>query len=637
MIHGFLKACTISPALRVADCAFNTQQTIAAMQRAAADGVQLAVFPELGLTGYTCGDLFFQQPLQRAAARGLTAVLEVSADLDLVALVGLPVTVDGKLYNCAAVVCHGKLLGLVPKTYLPNYGEFYERRQFNPAPAGVRTLHFAGQEVPFGTQLLFRCAEMPEFCLGVEVCEDLWAPLPPSTHHALAGATVIANLSASDETIGKADYRRALVSQQSARLLCAYLYADAGHGESTTDMVFAAHDLICENGTLLSEAKPFGAGHACTELDLGRMVSERCRSTTFRPENTGYAAVAFHLPLKEVPLTRHVSPTPFVPADDAARAERCELILAMQADGLAKRIAHAHAKTAVIGISGGLDSSLALLVAVRAMQQLGRPAKDVLAVTMPCFGTTHRTRSNAEILCDELGVTFQEIPIARTVHSHFTDIGQDEAVLDVTYENCQARVRTLELMDLANRTGGLVVGTGDLSELALGWATYNGDHMSMYGVNADVPKTLVRHIVRYAADAAENEALRAVLLDILDTPVSPELLPAKDNGEIAQQTESLVGPYELHDFYLYYVLRFGFRPAKIYRLARHALGDRYPDDVLLHWLKNFYRRFFAQQFKRSCLPDGPKIGSVTLSPRGDWRMPSDACAAVWQAELAQLQ
>ena len=519
-------------------------------------------------------------------------MLEASAGLDLVALVGLPVAVDGKLYNCAAVVCHGKLLGLVPKTHLPNYGEFYEKRQFNPAPAGVRTLRFAGQEVPFGTQLLFRCAEMPEFCLAAEVCEDLWAPLPPSTHHALAGATVIANLSASDETIGKADYRRALVCQQSARLLCTYLYADAGHGESTTDMVFAAHDLICENGALLAEAKPFGPGCACTELDLGRMVSERCRSTTFQPESAGYETVVFHLPLREVQLTRPVSPTPFVPAGDAARAERCELILAMQADGL--------------------------------------------AVTMPCFGTTHRTRSNAEILCEELGVTFQEIPIARTVHSHFADIGQDEAALDVTYENCQARVRTLELMDLANRTGGLVVGTGDLSELALGWATYNGDHMSMYGVNADVPKTLVRHIVRYAADAAENEALRAVLLDILDTPVSPELLPANKNGEIAQQTESLVGPYELHDFYLYYVLRFGFGPAKIYRLARHALGDRYPDDVLLHWLKNFYRRFFAQQFKRSCLPDGPKIGSVTLSPRGDWRMPSDACAAVWQAELDQL-
>ena len=637
MIHGFLKACTVSPALRVADCAFNTQQTIAAMQRAAADGVQLAVFPELGLTGYTCGDLFFQQPLQRAAARGLTAVLEASADLDLVALVGLPVTVDGKLYNCAAVVCHGKLLGLVPKTYLPNYGEFYERRQFNPAPAGVRTLHFAGQEVPFGTQLLFRCAEMPEFCLGVEVCEDLWAPLPPSTHHALAGATVIANLSASDETIGKADYRRALVSQQSARLLCAYLYADAGHGESTTDMVFAAHDLICENGALLAESRPFGPGYACTELDLGRMVSERCRSTTFQPEGEDYQTVIFHLPLREVPLTRPVSPTPFVPADDAARAERCELILAMQADGLAKRIAHAHAKTAVIGISGGLDSSLALLVAVRAMQQLGRPAKDVLAVTMPCFGTTHRTRSNAEILCEELGVTFQEIPIARTVHSHFSDIGQDEAMLDVTYENCQARVRTLELMDLANRTGGLVVGTGDLSELALGWATYNGDHMSMYGVNAGVPKTLVRHIVQYVADTCGQPVLRDVLVDILDTPVSPELLPSAADGTIAQQTEKLVGPYELHDFYLYYVLRFGFGPAKIYHLALAAFAGRYEPEVLLAWLRNFYRRFFAQQFKRSCLPDGPKVGSVTLSPRADWRMPSDACNALWLKELDEIE
>ena len=564
MIHGFLKACTVSPALRVADCAFNTQQTIAAMQHAAADGAQLAVFPELGLTGYTCGDLFLQQPLQRAATKGLAAGDAGGERRRSTSWRSWACRSQWTASSTTAPPwsAMGTLLGLVPKTYLPNYGEFYEKRQFNPAPAGMRTLHFAGQEVPFGTKLLFRCAEMPEFCLAAEVCEDLWAPLPPSTHHALAGATVIANLSASDETIGKADYRRALVGQQSARLLCTYLYADAGHGESTTDMVFAAHDLICENGSLLAESRPFGPGYACTELDLGRMVSERCRSTTFQPESEGYQTVMFHLPLREVELTRYVSPAPFVPADDNARAERCELILAMQADGLAKRIAHAHAKTAVIGISGGLDSTLALLVAVRAMRQLGRPAQDVLAVTMPCFGTTQRTRSNAEILCEELGVTFQEIPIARTVHSHFADIGQDEAVLDVTYENCQARVRTLELMDLANRTGGLVVGTGDLSELALGWATYNGDHMSMYGVNAGVPKTLVRHIVRYEADATENEALRAVLLDILDTPVSPELLPAKENGEIAQQTESLVGPYELHDFYLYYVLRFGFGPAK---------------------------------------------------------------------------
>ena len=636
MTHGFIKACTVSPALRVADCPYNTQMTIEAMQKAASEGVQLAVFPELGLTGYTCGDLFLQQPLQKAAEAGLTAILKASEELDLVALVGLPVLVEGKLYNCAAVVCHGRLLGLVPKTHLPNYSEFYEKRHYNPAPAGLRTIRFAGQEVPFGTALLFQCEEMPEFCLGVEVCEDLWAPLPPSTRHALAGATVIANLSASDETVGKAGYRRQLVSQQSARLLCAYLYADAGHGESTTDMVFAAHDLICENGALLAEAKPFGNGYACTELDLGRMVSERCRNTTFQPDSAGYQVMPFSLPLREIALTRFVSPTPFVPAGNAARAERCELILEMQADGLAKRIEHAHAKTAVIGISGGLDSCLALLVAVRAMKRLGRSTGDILAVTMPCFGTTQRTRSNAEILCDELGVSFQEIRIANTVHSHFADIGQDEQVLDVTYENGQARVRTLELMDLANRTGGMVVGTGDLSELALGWATYNGDHMSMYGVNAGVPKTLVRHIVHYEADTAASPALKEVLLDILDTPVSPELLPAKENGEIAQETESLVGPYELHDFYLYYVLRFGFGPAKIYRLAQAALGDRYSNEVLLHWLKNFYRRFFVQQFKRSCLPDGPKVGSVTLSPRGDWRMPSDACAAVWQAELETL-
>ena len=636
MNYGFIKACAASPSLRVADCPYNAEMTIAAMKAAAKDGCQLAVFPELGLTGYTCGDLFLQQPLQKAAEAALVEILSASETLDLVALVGLPVLVDGKLYNCAAVICHGQLLGLVPKSHIPNYGEFYEKRHYSAAPSGLKDIYFAGQHVKFGTKLLFRCTQLPEFTLAAEICEDLWAPLPPSTAHALAGATVIANLSASDETVGKAEYRRALVSQQSARLLCAYLYADAGHGESTTDMVFSGHNLIAENGALLRESLPFGAGLACTELDLGRMAAERCRNTSFEPITDGYEVIPFCLPLREVPLTRCISPTPFVPADDAARAERCELILRMQADGLAKRIEHAHAKTAVIGISGGLDSCLALLVAVHAMKKLGRPMDDILAVTMPCFGTTKRTRSNAEILCQELGVQFREISIANTVRSHFADIGQSETNFDVTFENGQARVRTLELMDLANRTGGLVVGTGDLSELALGWATYNGDHMSMYGVNAGVPKTLVRHIVRYEADTAESSTLREVLLDILDTPVSPELLPAKENGEIAQQTESLVGPYELHDFYLYYVLRFGFSPAKIYHLAKAALGDRYPNEVLLHWLKNFYRRFFQQQFKRSCLPDGPKIGSVTLSPRGDWRMPSDACVSVWQNELDQL-
>ena len=636
MNYGFIKACAVSPALRVADCPYNAQETIEAMQQAAEDGCQLTVFPELGLTGYTCGDLFLQQPLLDAAEAALREILKASEALQLVALVGLPVTVDAKLYNCAAVICQGALLGLVPKSHIPNYGEFYEKRHYCAAPAGVKEISFAGQKTLFGTKLLFRCETMQAFTLAVEICEDLWAPLPPSTAHALAGATVLANLSASDETVGKAEYRRALVSQQSARLLCAYLYADAGHGESTTDMVFSGHNLIAENGALLAESRPFSQALACTELDLGRLLAERRRNTSFEPVTDGYETVSFHLPLREIPLTRYISPTPFVPADGGARAERCELILQMQADGLAKRIEHAHAKTAVIGISGGLDSCLALLVAVHTMKKLNRPMADILAVTMPCFGTTKRTRSNAEILCQELGVQFTEISIANTVRSHFADIGQSETNFDVTFENGQARVRTLELMDLANRTGGLVVGTGDLSELALGWATYNGDHMSMYGVNAGVPKTLVRHIVRYEADAANSDTLREVLLDILDTPVSPELLPAKENGEIAQQTESLVGPYELHDFYLYYVLRFGFSPAKIYHLAKAALSDRYSDEVLLHWLRNFYRRFFQQQFKRSCLPDGPKVGSVTLSPRGDWRMPSDACVSVWQAELDTL-
>ena len=638
MKDGFLNAAALSPALRVADCTYNTQQIIHTLRDAAARGVKLAVFPEFCLTGYTCGDLFLQRTLQQGALDGLQAVLEASRTLDTVALVGLPLLVRGKLYNCAAVLCRGQLLGMIPKTYLPNYGEFYEKRQFTPGSTEVETITVCGQQVPFGTSLLFRCRQMPSFVLGVELCEDLWSALPPSTFHALAGATVIANLSASDETVGKAEYRRALVENQSARLLCGYLYASAGHGESTQDMVFAGHDLIAENGTLLSEALPFAGGFAETELDCQRMESERARNTSFEPSTVGYCTVDFDLTLAETSLTRWVDPTPFIPHNEQLRAARCELILKMQADGLAKRLEHAHAKTAVIGISGGLDSCLALLVAVRAMKQLGRPTTDVLAVTMPCFGTTKRTRSNAEILCDELHVSFTEIDIAATVHSHFKDIGQDEHVLDVTYENGQARVRTLELMDTANRTGGLVVGTGDLSELALGWATYNGDHMSMYGVNAGVPKTLVRHLVRYEADIAATPALREVLLDILDTPVSPELLPARDNGEIAQRTEDLVGPYELHDFYLYYVLRFGFGPAKIFRLAKAAFAGRpeYPDQVLYQWLRNFYWRFFAQQFKRSCLPDGPKIGSVTLSPRGDWRMPSDAAAALWLAELEQL-
>lgn len=636
MKYGFLRAAAASPGLRVADVAYNTQEIIKSMREYAARNAQLLCLPEFCLTGYTCSDLFLQETLICGAEQGLAEILAASCGLNLVTVVGLPVRRNGKLYNCAAVVCDGKLLGLVPKTHLPNYSEFYEKRHFLPGPAQASPMELAGQQTLFGTNLLFACRQMPEFVLGVEICEDLWAPIPPSCAHALAGATVIANLSASDETVGKAAYRRDLVCGQSARLLCGYLYADAGHGESTTDMTFAAHDLIAENGTLRAEAGPFEDGCAVTELDLGRMVQERTRNTTFEPHTEGYTTVSFDLEPVEVPLTRKVSPTPFVPRDDAARAERCELILRIQAEGLAKRMEHTHARCAVVGISGGLDSCLALLVAVRACHILGRDPRDIVAITMPCFGTSKRTRSNAEILCEALDVSFQEINITATVQSHFADIGQDPETYDVTFENCQARVRTLELMDYANKNGGFVIGTGDLSELALGWATYNGDHMSMYGVNAGVPKTLVRHIVRYVADTCGKETLSRVLLDILDTPVSPELLPAAADGSFSQQTEKLVGPYELHDFYLYYVLRFGFGPKKIYRLALAAFTGRYEPEVLLAWLNNFYRRFFAQQFKRSCLPDGPKVGSVTLSPRADWRMPSDACNALWMRELDDL-
>lgn len=636
MKDGFLPVRAASPALRVADCDYNAGQIILEMQSAAADGIKLLCLPELCLTGYTCSDLFLQAPLIQGAQANLCRILRASTDLDLITLVGLPVPMDGKLYNCAAVLAKGRLLGLVPKTWLPNYNEFYEKRHFSAGQAEARAIRFAGQNTLFGTRLLFACEEMPGFVLGVEICEDLWSPVPPSCAHALAGATVIANLSASDETIGKAAYRRELVSGQSARLLCGYLYADAGHGESTTDMVFAGHNLIAENGALLSEAAPFGNGRAQTELDVDRLLQERIRNSSFAPQTDGYTTVSFHLQLTETSLTRKFSPAPFVPQETTARADRCEMILRIQAEGLAKRMEHTHAKCAVIGISGGLDSCLALLVAVRACKVLGCSTNRIHAITMPCFGTSKRTRSNAEILCQALGVSFSEIDITRTVQSHFEDIGQDPGCYDVTFENCQARVRTLELMDYANKNGGFVVGTGDLSELALGWATYNGDHMSMYGVNAGVPKTLVRHIVRYAADSTPDNTLRDVLLGILDTPVSPELLPAAKDGSFSQQTEKLVGPYELHDFYLYYVLRFGFTPSKIYRLAKQAFHGRYDDSTLLYWLRNFYRRFFAQQFKRSCLPDGPKVGSVTLSPRADWRMPSDACNSLWLKELDEM-
>ena len=637
MRYGFVKTACATPDIRVADCAYNAAQTIRAVEEAADQGVEVLCLPELGLTGYTCEDLFFQPVLQQGALDALDQVLKVTARTTLVFTVGLPLAVRGKLYNCAAICQSGRLLGLVPKTHLPSYNEFYEGRRFAAAPAGNFTVEVLGQTVPFGTKLLFCHPKADCFKIAVEICEDVWAPLPPSVGHAMAGATLLLNLSASDEVVGKAEYRRQLIAGQSARLLCGYLYADAGRGESTTDLVFAGHDLICENGAILAQTELFGSGMIVSEVDLEKLAAERLKNTSFAAVNDeGYTPVQLADTCESWQPVRPVDPAPFVPAGEGERMRRCEAILEMQAQGLRKRMEHTRAATAVIGISGGLDSTLALLVVTRAFRLMNKPLKDVVAVTMPCFGTTKRTKSNAEKLCEALGVSLRQVNIADTVRSNFADIGQDESVLDVTYENTQARVRTLVLMNLANRLGGLVIGTGDLSELALGWATYNGDHMSMYGVNGSVPKTLVRHIV--ATVAAHSEpALREVLQDILDTPVSPELLPAKENGEIAQQTEAIVGPYELHDFFLYYAIRWGFAPKKIFWLARRAFAGVYEDAVLVQWLKNFYRRFFAQQFKRSCLPDGPKVGTVTLSPRGDWRMPSDACAALWLAQVEELE
>ena len=642
MNYGFIRAEAVSPALQVADCQFNTEQIIKAIEAADKRGSQLIVFPELAVTAYTCGDLFFQQSLLRKAEKSLTAIARATEGRNLVAVVGIPLQAEGKLYNCAAVLSGGRILGIVPKTHLPNYGEFYEKRWFTPAPEKTFFLTLKGlsYKVPFGSRLLFRCRQLPAFVLAVEVCEDLWAALPPSTFHTLAGATVIANPSASDEIIGKSQYRKDLVCGQAARMICGYVYSTSGHGESTTDMTFSGNNLIAEDGAVVSEAKPFGDGFCDGELDVEKLQSERMKNTTFEPLSAAtadYTEISFDLQTVENTLTRPYSRLPFVPSDPNLRHERCELILNIQADGLAKRLEHTHSKTAVIGISGGLDSCLALLAAVRSMEMLGRNPSEIHAITMPCFGTTSRTRSNAEILCEELGVSFEEINIRDTVLRHFQDIGQDPENTDTTYENSQARVRTLVLMDKANQLNGLVVGTGDLSELALGWATYNGDHMSMYGVNAGIPKTLVRHIVDWTAEQTQNTRLRQCLLDILNTPVSPELLPAKDSGEIAQETESIIGPYELHDFYLYYVLRFGFSPKKIYHIAKKAFAGEYESKILIYWLKNFYRRFFAQQFKRSCLPDGPKVGSVTLSPRGDWRMPSDALSRIWMEEIEELE
>ena len=633
MRHGFIKVAAATPDIRVADVDYNKGQIIKQMDEAAEAGAKIIVFPELCITGYTCSDLFLQDILLNSAKKALVEIAEHTKNLDALVFVGVPIAVGGELYNVAAALNHGNILGFTTKSFLPNYGEFYEMRQFRPGPKKAERILFGGKEIPFGPQLLFVENQMANLIVSAEICEDVWSPVPPSIEAAREGATVIVNCSASDETIGKASYREALISGQSARLISGYIYANAGEGESTTDLVFGGHNLIAENGTILAEAKRFSNGIIYTEFDVQKIANERRKNTTFtETQEHVLPRISFGLEQTETILTRTFPSRPFVPCDDQERAKRCEEILTIQAMGLKKRLAHTHAKSAVVGISGGLDSTLALLVTAKAFDALGLERSGITAVTMPCFGTTDRTYQNACKMSLKVGATLREVRIGDAVMQHFKDIGHDPQDHSVTYENSQARERTQVLMDIANQTGGLVIGTGDMSELALGWATYNGDHMSMYGVNASVPKTLVRHLVHYFADTCEDSSLKEVLYDVLDTPVSPELLPPKD-GEIAQKTEDLVGPYELHDFFLYYFLRMGYEPGKIYRIAKLSFAGEYDDETIYKWIRTFCWRFFSQQFKRSCLPDGPKVGTVALSPRGDWRMPSDACVALWIQNL----
>lgn len=635
MRHGFVKVAALTPNIKVADPVYNTGRICEKLGEAYGRKAKIIVFPELCITGYTCEDLFLQELLLREALLSLQKIAACTKGQDALVFVGLPVEHRQKLYNVAAVLQGGRILGMIPKTCIPNYGEFYEARHFEPGNAEAEEFLLNGERIPFGSRLLFACAEMPELIVGCEICEDMWAVETPGTSHALAGATVLVNLSASNETVTKDEYRKMLIESGSARLVCGYIYASAGEGESTQDVVFSGHNMIAENGCVLAEAARFTGESVYGELDIYRISGERRRLNTFRTKKDGYTVLAFSLKQEETKLTRRFDRAPFVPTQERTRRKRCDDILKIQSYGLKKRIEHTGAKTAVVGVSGGLDSTLALLVTARCFDLLERDRSDMIAVTMPCFGTTDRTWQNACRLAETLGAVLREVDIRDSVTRHFQDIGQDPDNHDVTYENGQARERTQVLMDIANQSGGLVVGTGDMSELALGWATYNGDHMSMYGVNAGVPKTLVRHLVQYFADTCGNEKLRAVLMDVLDTPVSPELLPPVD-GKIAQKTEDLVGPYELHDFFLYYVLRLGFSPSKVYRIAQEAFDGKYVCEEILKWLKSFYRRFFSQQFKRSCLPDGPKVGSVAVSPRGDLRMPSDACAALWLRELEDM-
>ncbi len=640
MKQGYIKVAAVTPDIKVADCYYNRCSIQKEIDKCIEAKVKIAVFPELCITGYTCGDLFLQDTLLNSAIKELALLVDASKNSDILCIVGLPFAVSARLYNVAAVFQKGRLLGLVPKTHIPNYSEFYEMRHFEKGMKEVSELTIEGFDYPvlFGTDMLFECENVKDLIIGVEICEDVWAPAPPSGSQALAGALIIANISASDETTGKDKYRRDLIKNQSARLVAGYIYADAGEGESSTDLVFAGHNIIAENGICLAESERFKNSCIISEIDTGRLVGERRRIRSFDvvlPQKAGYRTVKFKYEIEDTTLTRHIDPAPFVPGIKSDRDRRCNEILNIQAMGLKKRLVHTGLKSAVIGISGGLDSTLALLVTAKAFDYAGIPRENIYAVTMPCFGTTDRTYNNAAALIKCLGATFKEIDIKDAVRLHFENIGHDESNHDVTYENSQARERTQILMDIANVQNALVVGTGDMSELALGWATYNGDHMSMYGVNSSVPKTLVRYLVLYYAETSGDAQLKDVLMDVLDTPVSPELLPAV-GGKIAQKTEDIVGPYELHDFFLYYVTRFGFTPSKIYRLAKLAFADVYDNETIYKWLNVFYKRFFAQQFKRSCLPDGPKVGSVALSPRGDLRMPSDASVSLWLKELQDI-
>ena len=637
MKQGFVKVAAITPDMRVADVDYNTAEICKNIGEAVEAGAKVLVFPELAITGYTCGDLFFQDALLKSAEEGLRKIVEYTKGKDALIFVGLPFVHAGKLYNVAAALNDGELLGFTTKTFLPNYDEFYEMRYFQPGPTTLEQILFDGKQVAFGPQILFECREMKELVVAAEICEDVWAPVPPSVPAAIQGATIIVNCSASDESVGKETYRRELIKGQSAKLISGYIYASAGYGESTTDLVFGGHDLIAEKGMILTESERFRNGIVYSEIDVKHLAWERRKNTTFQMTHFPYetARVPFSLNVEETELTRKILQTPFVPETETERNLYCKETLMIQAMALKKRLDHTNCKSAVVGISGGLDSTLAILVTAKAYDLLGLDRKDILGVTMPCFGTTDRTYQNACLLVKKLGATLKEVDIKEAVTLHFKDIEHDMNVHDVTYENSQARERTQVLMDIANQTNGMVIGTGDMSELALGWATYNGDHMSMYAVNASLPKTFIKHVVKYYAEMCEEKELKEVLLDILDTPVSPELLPPKD-GEIAQKTEDLVGPYELHDFYLYYMLRYGYEPSKIYRLAKYAFEGVYDDETILKWLKKFYWRFFSQQFKRSCVPDGPRVSGMSLSPRGDWRMPSDACVAVWIKELEEL-